>query len=188
MSVIIIDNFDSFTFNLVHIIEQLCSKFKIIRNNKVNFDEISLYDKIIISPGPGLPSDIKIIDKIIQKFAKNKSILGVCLGHQAIIESFGGKIFNMERVHHGLQKKTIVTDKNEPIYKNIPKSFLSGRYHSWAADNNSIPDSLKITAVDNSGLIMSVSHKLYDIRGVQYHPESLMTPYGKQIFKNWIKM
>lgn len=188
MRVVVIDNFDSFTFNLVHILEQICNNLDVVRNNEVTIDSIQAYDKIIISPGPGLPSDVKILDKIIKTYHKSKAIFGVCLGHQAIIESFGGSIFNLNEVHHGTQEKTIITSRNEPIYRGIPNEFSSGRYHSWAADRVNLPDELVVTAVDETGLIMSISHKTYNVKGVQFHPESLMTPYGFKIIENWINL
>lgn len=185
MKIFILDNFDSFTYNLVHILEQFASDVKVYRNNVIRIDEISNFDKIVFSPGPGLPSDVKIMTNIIDKYKALKPILGICLGHQAIAEYFGANLFNMPEVNHGRKFETkIVTD--DYIYKNIPSRFNSGRYHSWLVDKNNLPDNLEITSSDKQDNIMSLKHKKLDIRGVQYHPESVMTEYGIEILKNWI--
>jgi len=184
--VIIIDNYDSFTYNLVHYIEQFTNDFKVARNNEVDIKEIGTYNKILFSPGPGLPSEVEIMKDIIEKYKKTKSIFGICLGHQAIAEYFGAKLLNLHEVDHGIQKNTIVVDESEIIFKNIPKNFLSGRYHSWLIDKATLPKTLKITAVDNNDHIMAISHNKFNIKGVQFHPESIMTPEGLKIIENWI--
>jgi len=186
MSIIIIDNLDSFTYNLVHIIEQFTSNYKVVRVNKTDIKEISTYDKILISPGPGLPSENNILREIIERYS-HKSILGVCLGHQAIAETFGGSIYNLSEVNHGIQKNTVITDKNESLFRNISVNFMSGRYHSWAVNKEKLPDVLQITAIDDNGVIMGISHKLLDIKGIQFHPESVLTPCGNKILENWIR-
>lgn len=185
MRVFIVDNFDSFTYNLVHIVEQFASDVIVKRNNQIDLNEIYEFDKIIFSPGPGLPSDSKIMFSILDLFRKTKPILGVCLGHQAIAEYFGATLINMPQVNHGIDIEThIVID--DYIYTDIEKTFVSGRYHSWVVSKEKFPDELEITAIDTNN-IMSVRHKIYDIRGVQYHPESIMTKHGSQIIKNWIE-
>ena len=186
MNILMIDNFDSFTYNLVHYIEKLNARVDVIRNDVVDPENIHTYDKIIISPGPGLPSETKILKKIILKFYKTKPILGVCLGLQAIVESFGGKIMNLQEVVHGFQKKTIITDTKEILFKGVPAEFLSGRYHSWVADPTTIPVNFLITATDQDQHIMAISHKKYPLKGIQFHPESIMTPQGEKIIQNWL--
>lgn len=185
MKIFILDNFDSFTYNLVHIIEQFASKIIVKRNNECDISEIQDFDKIIFSPGPGLPSEVPIIHEIINKYKESKSILGVCLGHQSIAEFFGGNIINMPEVNHGREFETKII-KNDYIFKNIPEIFYSGRYHSWVVNKKDFPNSLEITSIDSKNQIMSLRHKTYDIRGVQFHPESIMTKYGKKILQNWV--
>nr|WP_320119211.1 aminodeoxychorismate/anthranilate synthase component II [uncultured Marinifilum sp.] len=186
MRIAIIDNYDSFTYNLVHIVEQFCSQVITMRNNKIDWQELKTCDKIIFSPGPGLPSETKTMNKILDKYAKQKAILGVCLGMQCIAEYYGGKIINLKEIIHGIPKATFVTDKNEDLFSGIPDSFESGRYHSWAVSHKNFPSCLKITATDESKLIMALRHNTFDVCGLQFHPESIMTPYGKEILKNWI--
>ncbi len=185
MKVLLIDNFDSFTYNLAHIIEQYCD-LHVVRSDKVCIDDIDKYNKIIISPGPGLPSDSPILNTIITKFYKHKSILGICLGHQAIAESFGSKLINLKEVFHGVSIETKITKNKSVIYNNIPNNFKSGRYHSWAISNETLSSELEITAIDKFNNIMSFQHKKYDVCGIQYHPESILTPEGKNILRNWI--
>lgn len=182
----IIDNDDSFTYNLVHYVEQFADTVKVVRNNEIDINEISTFDKIIISPGPGLPNERPILFEILDKYHKTKPILGVCLGMQTICEYFGGKLYNLNTILHGVPSNTIICDLDY-IYKMIPTSFISGRYHSWAIDHKSLPSSLKITSKDENNIIMSIRHNLLDIKGVQYHPESIMTEFGLEIIKNWIQ-
>jgi len=186
MKIFILDNYDSFTYNLVHIIEQIADEVVVKRNDEVTISEIENFDKIVFSPGPGIPSDTKAMFTIIETFKGKKSILGVCLGHQAIAEYFSGKLINMPEVNHGREFKTQIINKDY-IFKNIPEKFNSGRYHSWIVDKANLPKELEITSIDSeTGMIMSLRHKKYDIRGVQFHPESVMTKYGFRILENWI--
>ena len=186
MKILIVDNFDSFTFNLVHILEQFAAEVYVKRNNQIDMDELKEIDKIVFSPGPGLPSDVKIMYQIINAYKEYKPILGVCLGHQAIAHFFGAQLLNMKEVSHGRQKATQII-KSDYIFKNIPAEFNSGRNHSWIVDKNDFPAELEVTSVDSENNIMSVKHKIYDIRSVQFHPESIMTEYGIEILKNWVE-
>ncbi len=162
-------------------------QLEVIRNDEISIYAAGVYDKIIISPGPGLPVDAGITCELIEKYASNKSILGVCLGHQAIAEVFGVRLINLEQVLHGKAIKTFITDKHEPLFFGCPANFDTGRYHSWVVDQRTIPSTLKATAVDERGLIMAISHIHYDVKGVQFHPESIMTNTGQLILKNWTK-
>jgi len=189
MHILIIDNYDSFTYNLYHLVEAVMRpecKLTVCRNDAINISDAARYDKIIVSPGPGLPKDAGISCEIIRRYAAEKSILGVCLGHQAIAEVFGGKLLNLPQVLHGKAINTIVTDKKEPLFFRCPEQFDTGRYHSWVIDPDTIPADLKVTAKDEMGLIMAVRHSEYDVKGVQFHPESVMTAVGRQILSNWI--
>lgn len=185
MKIFIVDNFDSFTYNLVHILEQFAEEVKVHRNNEINVEDLNDYNKIVFSPGPGLPSDVKVITDILNKYKGIKPILGVCLGHQAIGEYFGSKLLNMPEVNHGREFETHII-KEDYIYNNVPKTFLSGRYHSWVINTIDFSKELEVTSIDNNDQIMSIKHKKYDIRGVQYHPESIMTKHGFEILKNWV--
>lgn len=186
MKIFILDNYDSFTYNLVHIIEQIAKEVVVNRNDEVSISELEDFDKIVFSPGPGLPSDTKAMFNIIDAFMGKKPILGVCLGHQAIAEYFGGKLINMQEVNHGREFKTQIT-KLDYIYKGIPEIFNSGRYHSWIVDKTNLPKELEVTSTDlETEMIMSLKHRKYDIRGVQFHPESIMTKHGFKILENWI--
>ncbi|MFO7842413.1 MAG: aminodeoxychorismate/anthranilate synthase component II [Bacteroidales bacterium] len=186
MKILIVDNFDSFTFNLVHILEQFAAEVYVKRNNQIDMDELKEMDKIVFSPGPGLPSDVKIMYQIIDAYKECKPILGVCLGHQAIAHFFGAQLLNMKEVNHGRQKPTQII-QSDYIFKDIPAEFNSGRYHSWIVDKNNLPAELEVTSVDSENNIMSVKHKIYDIRSVQFHPESIMTEYGIEMLKNWVE-
>lgn len=182
-----VDNYDSFTFNLVQIIEQsgLC-EFDVIKNDKINLSGVNQYDKIIFSPGPGVPSENPIMKKIIENFSSSKSILGICLGFQAIAESYGGKLINMNSVSHGITKEIFLIDQSEYLFADLPKNISVGLYHSWEVSSEDFPDELKITALSSDGIIMALSHKTLDVKGVQFHPESIMTPFGKKILLNWL--
>lgn len=183
----VLDNYDSFTYNLVHILKELSGgPVDVHRNNEINMEAVSAYDKIIISPGPGIPDEAGITKKLIGDFASTKSILGVCLGCQAIAEVFGGKLLNLDRVYHGVKTEIFITSREEKLFTEIPDSFEAGRYHSWVVNNMDLPSSLRITARDNEGLIMALSHTVFDVKGVQFHPESVMTMYGKKILRNWL--
>lgn len=185
MKILVIDNYDSFVYNLVHYLREFGCEVDVVRNDKVKFNEIGNYDKILLSPGPGIPSEAGMLMQVIKKFAGKKSILGVCLGHQAIGEVFGGKLSNLKKVYHGVAENLIITDKGEYLFNNIPGKIKVGRYHSWIVENK-LPDCLVVTAVDDEGKIMALKHKEYDIRGVQFHPESVLTEFGKEMIKNWI--
>lgn len=184
--ILIIDNYDSFTYNLVHYFEQMADEVEVIRPENISFQAIDKYSALVLSPGPGLPNDIEVLNLVINKFHKTKPILGICLGHQALGLYFGANLYNLAEVHHGVQRKTEVL-LNDTIFKNVPKYFDSGRYHSWAICKNNFPASLEIIAGDvEDGTIMAIRHKQYPITGLQFHPESVMTPLGVKIIENWI--
>ena len=189
MKILIIDNYDSFTYNLYHLVEAVMPSdysLKVKRNDETDINEIKNYDKIIISPGPGLPKDAGISCEAIEIFGGSKSILGVCLGHQAIAEAYGAKLKNLDEVLHGIAIETLPVIKSEKLFHNCPAKFDTGRYHSWVVDKDTVPECLEVTAVDSFGHIMALRHKHFDVKGVQFHPESIMTSVGKQIIKNWI--
>ncbi len=183
--VLVIDNYDSFTYNLVHYLEDLDCEVTVKRNDKLTLDEVDNFEKIILSPGPGIPDEAGLLKAIIQRFAPTKSILGVCLGQQAIGEVFGGELENLDTVFHGVSTNVTLSVDDEILFEGLDKTFEVGRYHSWVVNAN-LPDSLEATSFDENGQIMSLRHKVYDVRGVQYHPESVLTPNGKQILKNWV--
>ena len=187
MNIVIIDNFDSFTYNLAHAVEQFSDQVIVMRNNEINWEAIEDCDKIIFSPGPGLPEDVKVMSEILDEYKARKPILGVCLGMQYIGIYFGGEIFNIEKIVHGIPKATQIIDETECLFQGIPQEFNSGRYHSWALSSSQLPSCLKITATDNDKLIMAIRHNEFDICGVQFHPESIMTEQGSDILKNWIE-
>lgn len=187
MTIAIIDNYDSFTFNLFHYVEMNASKCFVFRNDCINYTELDKADKIILSPGPGLPKDAGDLMKVIEKYEKSKPILGVCLGLQAITEFYGGKLLNLKDVLHGMALQTNILDKNNVLFKNINENTIqTGHYHSWVADKKDFPKTLQITSEDEQGNIMSISHKTLPIHAVQFHPESILTPNGKTIIQNWI--
>ncbi|WP_055435249.1 anthranilate synthase component II [Lacinutrix algicola] len=183
--VLVIDNYDSFTYNLVHYLEDLDCEVTVKRNDKLTLEEVDAFDKIVLSPGPGIPEEAGLLKAIIKQYAPTKSILGVCLGQQAIAEVFGGSLVNLETVFHGVATKVKITVDNEPLFKDMGKSIEVGRYHSWVVNTN-LPEELEATSFDDNGQIMSLRHRFYDVKGVQYHPESVLTPNGKQILKNWV--
>jgi anthranilate synthase component 2 len=185
MKLLMIDNYDSFTYNLVHIIEELGHEIDIFRNDKISLEEVGKYDKILLSPGPGIPSEAGILLDVIKTYSATKSILGICLGHQAICEVFGAKLENMKEVLHGIDSEITIT-KPDVLFKGLPKNFKIGHYHSWRVANNSIPIELEVTAIDTRNQIMGIVHKKYDVRGLQFHPESILTEHGKQLIANWI--
>lgn len=187
ISIAIVDNFDSFTYNLFHYLQPLAEKVEVIRNDKVSLEKLLQFDGIVLSPGPGLPSDYPNLKEIILELGKTIPVLGVCLGHQAIAESFGGKLFNMPEVWHGIERETIII-KDEILFKNMPETFLSGRYHSWAVSDERFPDCLTVTARDANGTIMALKHNSYPVLGIQFHPESILTPDGKKILENWVNI
>lgn len=183
--VLVIDNYDSFTYNLVHYLEDLNCNVTVKRNDKLTLDDVKDFDKILLSPGPGIPDEAGLLKAIIKQYAPTKSILGVCLGQQAIAEVFGGSLINLDQVYHGVATTTKVIVDNTILFKNMDKTIEVGRYHSWVVDPN-LPEVLEATSIDENGQIMSLRHKTFDVRGVQYHPESVLTPKGKQILENWV--
>ena len=188
MKILVLDNYDSFTYNLVQYITELTGETpSVFRNDKISLDAVDAYDCIILSPGPGLPSDAGIMPDLIKRYAPTKRIFGVCLGQQAIGEAFGGTLYNLPKVYHGIATPIQIVDKNEAIFKNVPSEILVGRYHSWAVVRETLPTELKITAVDTEGVIMALSHVEYEVKGVQFHPESIMTDYGKQILRDFLQ-
>lgn len=186
--VLVIDNYDSFTYNLVHYLEALDAEVTVLRNDEVTLDDPEDYEKLLLSPGPGVPSEAGLLKQIIKKYAVSKSILGVCLGQQAIAEVFGGSLINLQTVHHGIAAKIEITVKQEPLFAGLDNLIQVGRYHSWRVDPASLPACLEITSVDATGNIMSLRHRELDVRGVQFHPESVLTPFGRQIIQNWINI
>lgn len=189
MKILILDNYDSFTFNLFHIVESLLPDGNILevhRNDRIELEAVEPYDKVIISPGPGMPHEAGITCDLIRRYAGHKSILGVCLGHQAIAEVFGGRLKNLNQVLHGKAISTKVVNPEALLFRNCPEVFDSGRYHSWVPDPKTFPNELEITATDDFGNIMALQHKTFDLHGVQFHPESIMTPIGRQILMNWL--
>lgn len=185
--ILVIDNYDSFVYNLVHYLEEFDCEVTVRRNNQIELSEVESFDKILLSPGPGIPSEAGKMMEIIRELAPTKSILGVCLGQQAIGEVFGGKLENLDDVFHGVATFSIVKVSDEPLFQNIPSHFEIGRYHSWVVSRENFPDELEITSVDENGQIMSLRHREFDVRGVQFHPESILTPFGKKMIENWLK-
>ena len=186
--ILVIDNYDSFTFNLVHYIEKLTGIYpSVFRNDDITLDKVNSYDKILLSPGPGIPVDAGICIDLIRRYAPSKSILGICLGHQAICEAFGGKIYNMSNVFHGIATPVSITDLKEPLFRNMPSSIIAGRYHSWAVSPDDLPGCFTVTCKDEGGIIMGISHKNFDVRGLQFHPESVLTENGINIVMNWLE-
>ncbi|WP_411767777.1 anthranilate synthase component II [Winogradskyella sp. A3E31] len=183
--VLVIDNYDSFTYNLVHYLEDLGCEVTVKRNDKLTLEEVAEFDKIVLSPGPGIPDEAGLLKAIIAEYAPTKSILGVCLGQQAIGEVFGGSLQNIETVYHGVSTNVTVSVNDESLFNDMDKTFEVGRYHSWVVNPN-LPEDLEATSFDSNGQVMSLRHKVFDVKGVQYHPESVLTPNGKQILKNWI--
>jgi len=193
MKILVFDNYDSFTYNLVHLVEKITNeKVDVFRNDQIALEDVKKYDKIILSPGPGLPVEAGLLLALIKEYAATKSILGVCLGHQAIGEVFGGKLENLSNVYHGVatEMKTVNSKQltvNSKLFNGLPTSFLAGRYHSWIVSKENFPEELEITAEDENGYIMALQHKKFDIQGVQFHPESVLTPDGEIIMRNWLK-
>ncbi len=187
--ILVLDNYDSFVYNLIHYLKELTkNQVDVYRNDKISIDDVEEYDKILLSPGPGIPKEAGIMIELIKKYAVSKSILGVCLGHQAVCEAFGGEIYNLDLVYHGVESEMTVVDKQESLFRNIPEKFMAGRYHSWNVVKETLPDCFNITAVDEKNTIMAVSHKTMNVRGLQFHPESVLTPCGKEIIKNWLSI
>lgn len=187
MKILVLDNYDSFTYNLVYIIRELGygDSMDIIRNDKISLEEVDAYDKILLSPGPGLPSEAGIMPELIKKYAPSKDILGVCLGHQAIGEAFGAGLINLTEVVHGVASKIKI--KPDLLFDGLPEYFTVGRYHSWVIDATMLPEVLEVTSKTPDGQIMAIKHKEFEVRGLQFHPESILTENGVQIIKNWIE-
>jgi anthranilate synthase component 2 len=199
MKILVFDNYDSFTYNLVHLVEKIIhQKVEVHRNDQIPLEKVKEYDKIILSPGPGIPSEAGLLIPLIKEYASSKSILGVCLGHQAIGEAFGGKLINLSRVYHGVATPVKILNENgdgknsankhdKDLFEDLPSEFEVGRYHSWIVSEENFPGELTITARDENNYIMALQHKQYDVQGVQFHPESVLTPLGEQILRNWLK-
>lgn len=186
MKILVLDNYDSFTYNLVHIIRELGHIMDVFRNDKIRLEEVKAYDKILLSPGPGIPDEAGIMKPLISEYGSSKSILGVCLGHQGLAEVFGARLYNIPKVLHGVTSQVMVLNRNERLFRGIPETFTATHYHSWAVVQDSIPPELEVTAVNPEGLVMALSHNKYDVRGVQFHPESVMTEHGPQLIANWL--
>lgn len=193
MKILIFDNYDSFTYNLVHVVEKILhDKVDVFRNDKIALDKIGDYDKIILSPGPGVPAESGLLLPLIKEYASSKSILGVCLGLQAIGEAFGGELVNLKNVYHGVATKININEerikKENDVFKSLPDELEVGRYHSWIVSREHFPGDLEITAEDENGYIMALQHKTFDVQGVQFHPESVLTPTGEKIMRNWLNV
>ncbi len=189
MNILLLDNYDSFTHNLFHALHKIgATQVDVFRNDKISLDEVGRYDRILLSPGPGIPAEAGIMPELITRYKDQKNILGVCLGHQAIAEAFGGSLFNMKPVMHGKESEIVLEPGVDSMFQNLPESIVVGRYHSWAVDEGSLPDCLMVSARDKSGQIMGLKHKDLPLRGVQFHPESIMTPQGEQMLTNWLEL
>ena len=186
MKTVIIDNYDSFTYNLAHLVKELGAEVDVLRNDKFELEELEKYDKIILSPGPGIPEEAGLLLEVIRTYAGRKPMLGVCLGEQAIGQVFGGKLTNLSEVFHGIQTNVKIKNKDY-IFSGLPTEIPVGRYHSWVVDTEGFPEELVITAISSEGQIMALKHREYDVHGIQFHPESVLTPDGKQIVGNWLK-
>ena len=185
MKIVIIDNYDSFVYNLSHVIKELGAEVTVKRNDQFQLKELEEFDKILLSPGPGIPEEAGLLLDVIRTYAGKKPILGVCLGEQAIGEVYGGKLTNLDEVFHGIQSPVSLT-ATDYLFEGLPSTVQVGRYHSWVVDQKDFPDCLEVTAVSEEGYIMALRHRTLDVRGVQFHPESVLTPEGKQILGNWI--
>jgi anthranilate synthase component 2 len=184
--IIVIDNYDSFTYNLVHYLEDLNCEVTVFRNDEFDIEELQKFDKILLSPGPGIPDEAGLLKEVIKTYSATKSILGVCLGQQAIAEVFGGSLINLEKVYHGVATNIKIQVQDEPLFKDLESEIEIGRYHSWVVNQTDFPEVLEITSLDENGQIMSLRHRTFDVRAVQFHPESILTPHGKKILENWV--
>ncbi|GAA4299150.1 aminodeoxychorismate/anthranilate synthase component II [Nibribacter koreensis] len=189
MKILVLDNYDSFTYNLVQMLRELGygEELQVHRNDQIDLDAVEAFDVIVLSPGPGIPEGAGIMPALIQRYAPTKRILGVCLGHQAIAEAFGGTLSNMEEVYHGVSSTVRVVNQYEVLFRNLPQTFQVGRYHSWTVVPDTLPSVFQVTAVDNNGEILALRHKQYDVCGLQFHPESILTDYGKDMLENWLR-
>lgn len=188
MKILVFDNYDSFTYNLVHLVQKVSTAdIDVHRNDQISLENVNEYDKIILSPGPGVPKESGLLLPLIKEYASKKSILGVCLGHQAIGEAFGGTLTNLSIVYHGVATNCLLVNNDSRLFSGMPVQFEVGRYHSWIINEEDFPDDLEITARDENGYIMALQHKNFDVQGVQFHPESVLTPNGETIMRNWLK-
>jgi anthranilate synthase component 2 len=188
MKILVFDNYDSFTYNLVHLVEKILhQKVEVHRNDQIPLEKVKEYDKIILSPGPGIPEEAGLLLPLIREYAASKSILGVCLGHQAIGQAFGGKLVNLSTVYHGVATPVKILNGKAELFEGLPEELEVGRYHSWVISEEGFPNDLEITARDDNNYIMALQHKSYDVQGVQFHPESVLTPKGEDILRNWLK-
>ncbi|ALJ00420.1 anthranilate synthase component II [Rufibacter tibetensis] len=189
MKILVLDNYDSFTYNLVQLLRELgyADQLEVHRNDQISLEEVENFDIILLSPGPGVPSEAGIMPALLKRYAPTKRIMGVCLGHQAIAEAFGAELSNLKEVFHGVSATMRVVNNKEPMFKQLPSSFNVARYHSWTVVPESVPTDLKITAVDETGEVMAIRHSQYDVCGVQFHPESILTDYGKEMMLNWLQ-
>jgi anthranilate synthase component II len=183
-SIVIIDNYDSFTYNLSHLVKALGADVTVLRNDRFDLDALRRFDKIILSPGPGIPSEAGLLTDVVRRYSAEKPMLGVCLGHQAIGEVFGGKLVNLDQVFHGVATEGTHTD--DPLFAGVPQKFTMGRYHSWVVDSENLPDCLEVIAKSEEGQIMALRHKEFNVRGIQFHPESVLTPQGDVIIRNFL--
>jgi len=188
MKILVLDNYDSFTYNLVHYLKELGyeNDIDVFRNDQIDLEAVDQYDKILLSPGPGIPEEAGIMPELITRYGSTKSILGVCLGHQGIAEAYGAELYNMPTVLHGVSSQVKVVKKTDRLFDEMPEEYRICHYHSWNVDKDKLGEEIEITALDEFGEIMAIAHKEYDVRGVQFHPESIMTEYGHQLLKNWI--
>lgn len=186
LRILVVDNYDSFTFNLVHLLYECGHTATVWRNDKFELTDVAAFDKILLSPGPGIPQEAGLLLDVIRQYGESKSILGICLGLQAIAEVYGGSLYNLAKPVHGVSTTMVVTDPHEPVFAGLPASFSVGRYHSWAVAKDGLPSALRITAEDEGAVIMGLTHKTLDVRGLQFHPESVMTEHGKEIIANWL--
>jgi anthranilate synthase component 2 len=188
MNILVFDNYDSFTYNLVHLVEKIINgKVSVFRNDEIPLEKVKDYDKIILSPGPGIPEEAGLLLPLIKEYAASKSIFGVCLGQQAIGEAFGASLINLKDVYHGVATPVNIISREGRLFNGLPDQLEVGRYHSWVVDEKTLPSSLTVTAKDDNGYIMALQHQQYDVSGVQFHPESVLTPEGEKIIRNWLK-
>lgn len=186
MNIVIIDNYDSFTYNLSHLVKELGAAVTVLRNDRFRLPDLEGYDKILLSPGPGIPEEAGLLPDVIRTYAGKKPILGICLGEQAIGEVMGGRLVNLQEVYHGVQTPVTLT-ADDYLFHGLPRQIAVGRYHSWVVDRDSLPDCLEVTAVSEEGYIMALRHRTFDVRGIQFHPESVLTPDGKVLLQNWLQ-
>jgi len=189
MKILVLDNYDSFTYNLVQLLRELGygDSTDVVRNDKIDLDKVEEYDAILLSPGPGVPSEAGLMPEVIRRYAPTKRMLGVCLGHQGIAESFGGQLYNLPAVLHGIATDADIITGEDRLFQGLPTQFKVGRYHSWVVTPDTMPEELEITARDANGQVLALRHRKYDVRGVQFHPESILTEHGHQMLKNWLE-